>query len=92
MFELLGATIEFIELETGEEYEIAGFTVSCIRQFHEGESYGYRFTKNGKVVVYSTDCEHKASVLDNSYPFVSFFRHADLLIFDAMYSLADAVP
>ncbi|MBV9827120.1 MAG: STAS domain-containing protein [Alphaproteobacteria bacterium] len=91
LFESLGATIEFIELETGQNYEIAGFTVSCIRQFHEGESYGYRFTKNGKVIVYSTDCEHKASVLDNSYPFVSFFRHADLLIFDAMYSLADAV-
>jgi len=30
-------------------------------------------------------------VLDENYPFVKFFRDADLLIFDAMYSLAEAV-
>ncbi len=91
LFESLGSTIEFVELEPGREYEIAGFKVTPIRQFHEGESYGYRFTRDGKTIIYSTDCEHKASVLDESYPFVDFFRDADLLIFDAMYSLADAV-
>jgi len=90
-FETLGATIEFVQLEPGVDYEVAGFSVRAIRQFHEGESYGYRFTRGGKSIVYSTDCEHKASVLDESYPFVPFFRDADLLIFDAMYSLADAV-
>lgn len=90
-FQALGATIEFVELEPDKEYQIAGFTVRPIRQFHEGESYGYRFSRGGKSIVYSTDCEHKASVLDESYPFVQFFRDADLLIFDAMYSLADAV-
>jgi anti-anti-sigma factor len=91
LFEALGATIEFVELEPGVEYEVAGFKVTPIRQFHEGESYGYRFTRNGKTIIYSTDCEHKASVLDASYPFVEFFRNADLLIFDSMYSLADTV-
>lgn len=87
----LAATIEFIELEPGIEYRVGGFSVSAIRQFHEGESYGYRFSRGGKSIVYSTDCEHKATVLDKAYPFVSFFRDADLLIFDAMYSLAEAV-
>jgi anti-anti-sigma factor len=90
-FAALGATIEFVELEPSVEYRVGGFSVTAIRQFHEGESYGYRFTRDGKTIVYSTDCEHKASVLDESYPFVSFFKDADLLIFDAMYSLADAV-
>jgi len=91
MFDSLGATIEFVELAPGVEYSIGGFSVSAIRQFHEGESYGYRFSRGGKSIVYSTDCEHKESVLDASYPFVDFFRDADLLIFDAMYSLAEAV-
>jgi phosphoribosyl 1,2-cyclic phosphodiesterase len=90
-FDSLPATIEFVELEPGTEYQVGGFSVSAIRQFHEGESYGYRFSRGGKSVVYSTDCEHKASVLDQSYPFVDFFRDADLLIFDAMYSLAETV-
>lgn len=90
-FGSLPATIEFIELEPGVEYRVGGFSVSAIRQFHEGESYGYRFSRGGRSIVYSTDCEHKASVLDQSYPFVKFFRDADLLIFDAMYSLAETV-
>ena len=30
-------------------------------------------------------------MLDETYPFVEFFRDADLLIFDAMYSLGDTV-
>jgi len=90
-FDSLGATIEFVELEPGVDYQVAGFSVSAIRQFHEGESYGYRFARDGKTIVYSTDCEHKTTVLDDSYPFVQFFRDADLLIFDSMYSLAEAV-
>ncbi len=90
-FAALGATIEFVEIEPGIEYQIAGFSVKAIKQFHEGDSYGYRFSRDGKAIVYSTDCEHKAAVLDASYPFVQFFRNADLLIFDAMYSLAEAV-
>ena len=90
-FSALGASIEFIELEPGRNYEVAGLGVKAIRQFHAGDSYGYRFTGGGKSVVYSTDSEHKFTTLDNSYPFVEFFREADLLIFDAMYALSDAI-
>jgi phosphoribosyl 1,2-cyclic phosphodiesterase len=90
-FGALGATIEFVELEPGRSYEIAGLSVKAMLQRHAGDSYGYRFSRDGKSVVYSTDSEHKFDVLDESYPFVSFVRDADLLIFDAMYSLADTV-
>ena len=37
----------------------AAFAVSAIKQSHEGDSYGYRFSRGGKSIVYSTDCEHK---------------------------------
>ncbi len=90
-FEALGATIEFVELEPGVEHQVAGFSVTAFKQFHGGGSYGYRFSRGGKSIVYSTDCEHKEPILDTSYPFVEFFRDADLLIFDGMYSLADVV-
>jgi anti-anti-sigma factor len=86
----LGATIEFVELKPGVEHQIAGVSVTPIKQFHAGDSYGYRFTHRGKTLVYSTDCEHKDTI-DAHYPFVEFFRDADLLIFDAMYSLADSI-
>jgi phosphoribosyl 1,2-cyclic phosphodiesterase len=90
-FRNLGAKIEFVELEPGQTYEIGGFTVRAILQNHHGDSYAYRFTKDGRTVVYSTDCEHKFKKLDRSYPFIEFYHGADLLIFDAMYSLADTI-
>ncbi len=49
------------------------------------------FRKQGRTLVYSTDSEHKFEALDASYPFIEFFRNADLLIFDAQYSLADQI-
>ena len=90
-FRALGAKIEFVTLEPGKRYEIAGLGVVPIRQNHTSDSFGYRFDRGGKTVVYSTDCEHKFETLDASYPFVDFFRDVDLLIFDAMYSLADTM-
>jgi phosphoribosyl 1,2-cyclic phosphodiesterase len=90
-FRKLGATIEFVVLEPGRDYEIGGARVRAILQNHAGDSYGWRVSHGGKTVVYSTDCEHKFEVLDESYPFVPFYRDADLLIFDAMYSLAESI-
>ena len=90
-FDSLAATIEFVTFEPGQVCEAAGLSVTAIKQFHSGDSYGYRFCQGAKSVVYSTDCEHKYDRLDESYPFVKFYCAADLLIFDAMYSLGDSV-
>jgi phosphoribosyl 1,2-cyclic phosphodiesterase len=90
-FRKLGATIEFVVLEPGRDYEVGGARVCGILQNHAGDSYGWRISHGGKTLVYSTDCEHKFQVLDESYPFVPFYRDADVLIFDAMYSLADSI-
>lgn len=90
-FDAMSADIKFVLLEPGKEYEIGGFTVSAITQNHPGDSYGYRFEKDRKSVVYSTDCEHTQKSDDKDYRFLDFFRHADLLIFDAQYPLMDAL-
>jgi phosphoribosyl 1,2-cyclic phosphodiesterase len=89
-FERLQAEIEFVRLEAGRPYDLAGFRVTAKRQFHSGDSYGYRFERRGKVVVYSTDSEHKRDDPAETEEFVAFFRDADLVIFDGMYSLAEA--
>jgi phosphoribosyl 1,2-cyclic phosphodiesterase len=90
-FAELDATIEFTRLEPGRTSEIAGLQVTPMRQWHAGDSYGYRFEREGKVLVYSTDSEHKLEDAAATQAFVTFFRGADLVIFDAQYSLADAV-
>ena len=90
-FSRMGASIEFVRLEPGRDHEIAGLKVRAKRQPHGGDSYGYRLERDGKVIVYSTDAEHKQDDADEIRGFVDFFRDADLVIFDAMYSLADAI-
>jgi len=90
-FGFLGATVEFVTLEPGKRYDIAGLSVEALKQIHHGDSYGYRFEAGGKSVVYSTDSEHKLDSEEETRMFTDFFRDADVVIFDAMYALADAV-
>lgn len=90
-FTRLSASIEFVRLEPGRRVRLAGLDVTPKLQLHSGDSYGYRFEHGGKAVVYSTDSEHKTDDAGATRDVVEFFRNADLVIFDAMYSLADTV-
>jgi phosphoribosyl 1,2-cyclic phosphodiesterase len=87
----LSADIQLIHLEPGQWYEVNGFRVKAKLQPHHGDSYGYRFEKDGKAVVYSTDGEHKLESEEVTNALVDFYRDADLVVFDAMYSLADMI-
>ncbi|WP_417519864.1 MBL fold metallo-hydrolase [Minwuia sp.] len=89
-FDFLGADIEFVKLEPEQTYQIAGLSVTPFRQLHHGDSYGYRFEQDGKVAVYSTDSEHKLEDADETAYFVKYFKDADVVVFDSMYSLAEA--
>jgi phosphoribosyl 1,2-cyclic phosphodiesterase len=86
----VGAEIRFQTLVPDREVEIAGFQVLPKEQNHPGRSFGYRFRRGGKTVVYSTDAEHKNEREEDMSPFAVFFGGADLLIFDAQYTFADA--
>jgi phosphoribosyl 1,2-cyclic phosphodiesterase len=89
-FEALSAKIEFVVHRPMQSFEAAGLQVTLIRQTHVRGSFGYRFEKDGKAVVYSTDAEHKPDDMDfGEGLFQVFFKDADLAICDTMYSLAD---
>jgi phosphoribosyl 1,2-cyclic phosphodiesterase len=90
-FQQLGATIEFRHMTPGVPIEINGLRVTAKLQLHAGDSYGYRLEHGGRTLIYSTDSEHKLDNIAERAAFVDFFHNADLVIFDAMYSLADAI-
>ena len=90
-FSLMGAKIEFTVIEPDRSYDIAGYRVTAKAQAHGGDSFGYRLEHAGKTLIYSTDSEHKLENAEETESFAHFFRDADLVIFDAMYSLADAI-
>lgn len=90
-YDQLGGTIEYDIMTPGTPVHVGGMTVHAIQQYHSGDSFGYRFEKDGKAVVYSTDSEHKLDNPAQTESFVKFFQGADVVIFDTMYSLADAL-
>ena len=90
-FSYLRADIRFVRIEPGVPVDAGGMTVTSKLQRHAGDSYGYRFERGGKSVVYTTDSEHKLADPDEARAFATFFRDADVVVFDAMYSLADAI-
>ena len=90
-FSVFNAAIEFVHLEAGETHDVAGMRVTVKQQHHAGDSYGYRFERDGRTVVYSTDSEHTFEDPNESAEFAKFFRNADVVVFDAMYSLAEAI-
>lgn len=85
----LGARIDFVHLDTDRWYDIGGFRVKVKLQPHPGDSYGYRFEQTGKAFVYSTDAEHKLQSETETAGMVEFYRDADLVVFDAMFSLSE---
>ncbi|MCB1742697.1 MAG: MBL fold metallo-hydrolase, partial [Gammaproteobacteria bacterium] len=95
-FSDLPARIEFVQLQPDHDYEIGGLQVRAHLQAHGGDSYGYRFEHrqdraDEKVVVYSTDGEHRLDDAEQLQGMIDLYQDADLVIFDAMYSLADSV-
>ena len=96
-FAVIAKQIEFVTLSPGVPHQVAGMRVTAKKQLHAGDSYGYRFEQpdaNGgaaRSVVYTTDSEHKLEDAEVTQGFVDFFRGADLVVFDAMYALADAI-
>jgi len=91
-FDMLRADISFASMTPGQPIEVDGLTVVAEKQLHSHDSYGYRFTDaDGRTVIFSTDSEHKAENMQDEAAFIRFFRDADLVICDTMYSLADSV-
>ncbi|MBN1937275.1 MAG: protein kinase [Anaerolineae bacterium] len=84
------ADVQFVQLEEGVPVTVGGVRVNNILQTHPGRSYGYRLEGDGAIVVYATDSEYKDLGEAHTKRYVEFMSGADLLIFDAQYTLSDS--
>lgn len=89
--EAMRADISFPEVPADEPFELEGFQVTPFLLRHGDGSYGYRLEFDGASVVFASDAEHDLNDLVPEYAYVKWTKGADLLIFDAQYSLADLV-
>ena len=85
----MAADIQFVKLDAKDTHRIQGFDVIPKLQHHPGQSYGYRFEKNGKSIVYSGDLELHPENMDALETAIPFINDADLLIFDAQYTFVE---
>ena len=89
-FDILGADIRFHVIDPEAVHEINGYKVRAHALNHEGIAYAFRIERHERAVVYASDAEHKPEMISDDYPYLDFIREADLLIFDAQYSLAES--
>jgi anti-anti-sigma factor len=88
--EIVRADLAFVQLPENTPATIAGIQVNTILQAHPGRSYGYRLDGEGTAIVYASDAEFKNLGQAHTQRYVDFIRGADMLIFDAQYTLDDS--
>jgi phosphoribosyl 1,2-cyclic phosphodiesterase len=100
--EAMAGTLRFHRLLPGQAAEIGRARVRLLALPHPGISYAYRIETAGTALVYATDGEytHRFEDDDAEAPhlygldvedYVTFFRGADVLVFDAMFALHDSI-
>jgi len=87
----MGAVIDFFQLRKEEAYDLDGIMITNKMLNHPGGSFGYRIDYQGKSIVYATDSEYKNIDADRYATFVEFFRDADILIFDAQFTIEESI-
>lgn len=89
-FDVLGSEIHFHIIAPDQTHQINGYRVTPHELNHAGKAYGFAIERAERKIVYASDAEHKPEMVSPDYPYIGFIRNADVLIFDAQYSLAEA--
>ena len=64
--------------------------MAALKLRHPGDSYSYKFTYQGKTLVYATDVELNDSTDDFISRCIAFFSGADAIIFDTQYTARES--
>jgi phosphoribosyl 1,2-cyclic phosphodiesterase len=81
----------FYTLDPAQTHLVAGVKVRLLELNHPGQAFAYRMEQGGKTLVYASDGEYPNMNPEATQTYEDFFREADALIFDAMYTYQDAV-
>lgn len=84
----LPPNISFAQLIPGQLYQIAGASVRVFENRHPGQSFAFRIDAGGRSLVSCTDAANNP---DQFTSVADFMGGAQLVLFEAMYSLADTL-
>jgi anti-anti-sigma factor len=89
-FDYLSAHLEFKPIKEDETVKVAGLEISSKPLQHPGTAYAYRIDNGTSSVVLATDGEYKHLSATHTKGYIDFFAGADILIFDAMFSVRES--
>ncbi len=87
----LPPAFQFVQLKEKDHFQIGEVRVETFPLNHPGSSHAYRITYKNKTVIYATDSEYKDVSAKALKPFTDFFHNADLLIYDAQFTLVENI-
>lgn len=90
-FTELASTLRFHQLQEGETIMLGSLRVSNIQLEHPNKAYSYRVDGPNGSIVLATDGEYKRLDHPSLKRYIDFFHQADVLIFDAQYSVREAI-
>lgn len=89
--ETMSANVQFVHIEEDTSWNIGEFTVASIPLRHPGGSFAYKIEKDSRSFVYATDAEYKDLRPEAMQMYNSFYKKSEALVFDAQFSLEDAM-
>ncbi|MCK6628345.1 MAG: MBL fold metallo-hydrolase [Anaerolineae bacterium] len=87
----MSAGLAFNTLAENQWHQLGAFRVYAMRLVHPGLTYGYRIEVDNSSLVWATDSEYKQVDRASTENYVQFFQNADLLVFDAQYTLSEVL-
>jgi anti-anti-sigma factor len=90
-FSQLKADLDFKQIPEGETVEVAGLEVRSKALQHPGVAYSFRVKHGRSVLVLATDGEYKNLSASHTREYIDFYRGADVLVFDTMYSVRESI-
>jgi anti-anti-sigma factor len=90
-FSRMTAGLEFHQIQEGESVNVAGLEIQGKALQHPGIAYAYRVENGTSSFVFATDGEYKSLSASHTKEYIDFFSGADVLTFDAMFSVRDSI-
>ncbi|MCB0195543.1 MAG: STAS domain-containing protein [Anaerolineae bacterium] len=89
-FDQIQAELTFHQLKEGQLLKIGEAMISNAELKHPGKAYAYRVEADNAIAVVATDAEYKSLDNTDTLKYRNFYGNADLLIFDAMFSVRES--
>jgi phosphoribosyl 1,2-cyclic phosphodiesterase len=91
-YEGFRSTRSFHYMNEGQFYKLGNNITVCSKAVrHPGGSYSYKFIENGKTFIFCSDAEFNIDEMENIDSYISYFRGADVLVFDTQYTFEESL-